>query len=410
VFGSRFRESHEAEEIVHHAIVGGTIAVILIAAELLPHGRLERWSHAHPWTFLILVLPCGLVSAFVLLVSFEYLWRANKRIVLPGIQADVDGTWVYKARDVGSDVWNRVSVATIEGSGWGFKFSGHSYTRDDLEGEGALREFSGDFHGEGSLWGVDDRFYFRYKGGERDSTGISREDEGVGYYDFSRSAHQLSLRGAFTGSLGPNRDLVTRITEGRRIEEAAVNKQLLRGVLGDPKTATGFAGTWVDVVYERTERPNPDQGPSTPRWKLIQGSIIEIKRDEAQARNFQIEGWSYPRNLLENDSLPADQRVWNTFNDFHGQGRLAENTHYPVLYYLFGGHESQTGEGVARYELHKDPHGHETFLGEFTRGQKDPIRIVFGRKAARPTAAEELRAFFKACEETPPADFLNQDS
>jgi hypothetical protein len=406
VFGLRLRGSHEAEEIVHHAIVGGTIAVILTAAEILQRGRLEHWSQVHPWKFLILVLIAGLFGSFFLLLIIESVWRLRRRIVLPGIKTDVNGVWIYKAKDVGSDIWNRVSVAHIEGSGWGFKFDGRSYTRDDLQGDEPLSEHgSGYFRGAGSLWIGGDRFYFRYNGGERDSARVFRGDEGVGYYDFFSSSGQLFLRGAFTGSLGPDREMVTRTTEGRRVE-STITKQLLREALGDPSPAGGFAGTWVDVIYEKVEASTPDQSPPSPLWKLIQGSIIRITPDEAQARSFQIEGWSYSRDVIESDDLAPDQGAWNTNLDFHGQGRLAENTHYPVLYYLFGGHESQTGEGVARYELHADPNGHQTFLGEFTRGQESPVRIVFGKKVKSLKPEEELRAYFKTCRRVPPADFL----
>ena len=403
----RLKESPETEEIAHHAIVGGTIAVILTAAELLQHGVLEHWSQLHPWAFLFGVLVVALVGSFGLLILFASLFRIRRKIILPGIRRNVNGVWVYKTRDVGSDVWSRVSVAKIEGIGWGFKLSGRSYRREELEGEEPLDDqSSGYFLGEGSLWGNGDRFYFRYEGGERDSEGVYAGDEGVGYLGFFSSSNQLSLRGAFTGSLGANRAMITRMTEGKQVS-GAITRKLLRDVLGAPATARGFAGTWVDVIYEEVSEQGTGEGKFAARWHLKQGSIIRITPIEAQARSFRIEGWSYSRKVLATEGVTPDGAAWSTDLDFHGQGRLAEHTHYPVLYYLFGGHESQTGEGVARYELHTDPDGKQTFVGEFTRGQKEAVRIVFGKKVVGEIpVGEELRAYFKACESNPPAEFL----
>jgi hypothetical protein len=252
-------QSPEAKEIMHHGLIAGVVAMILVAVEILQRGPLREWSDHHPLKFFVAALVLAYLGAFFVLALFESLLRLRQTQYLPDVKDTVDGVWAYKTMDVGGNKWNRGSVTDIKSSHLGFKIEGHSYNLADLQAPPDLptKKTSGDFHGEGSLWGGD-KFNFRYHGRERVAQG-HRDDFGVGYYQFYRDDEdQLCIRGSFTGLLGTEHQRITRTLEGIRIDrnrsdcarKAAKNAVLK--LLTEVSAPHPFAGSWIDVIYEKT--------------------------------------------------------------------------------------------------------------------------------------------------------------
>lgn len=397
-------QSHEAKEILHHGLIGGVVAVILVAVDLLQHGVLSK----HPWWLAIAALPVAFAIAFLSLALFERYARLKVPLRLDGIEDTVDGVWVYKTMDVGGDKWNRGSVTTITSSGWGFRLEGHSYSQVDLKIP------AGHFRGQGYLW-EDDKVSFRYRGFESNdrSSGLTH-DLGVGYYQFYRVDNKLFIRGAFTGFLGPEQRMISRRLEGFRVspkidetaEKAATER--LPELLADAAADAGFGGTWIDAIYERSDQNTASPRPNasaTAKWQLIQGSIIEIEPNESDSKSFTVRGRTFDRGAIENRQTSQVTRKL----PFQGEARLSVYPgQFPVLYYAFQGYEDTGGHGVARYELHQGE-GADTFVGEFSRGQQRPLRIVFGKKIrekAFDRQVELLREHLEKCIKFPPAKFL----
>jgi hypothetical protein len=405
-------------EVRNHATVAGVVAFMLTLIESANKGseqhlsRLElaRWISEH--VFLCLGSFC---LGYLLIVATELLW-VRKPIAIR-IAGKVDGYWVYATRDMDAVGSNGGATMHITSMGYGFEIAGLSFEPPSQPGQSGHLRQKGRFRGEGLEW-RDGRIHFSYEGTEH-----GEDDNGVGFYTFSGEPNSRCIEGRFTGSrLGRERKTITRSLAGRQVfrnddKELAekspeeiqelLNAELYRELQKLPSHAgtsyrfrdAGEAdGTWIDAIFEK----RIEGGQQV--WKLIEGSLIEIK-SFSDLKQFELAGWTYTWEELQRAQDP--EKVLHHF-DFNGKGQPLSD--FDGFYYNYKGFGGYHGSGVGYYIFASvSASGGETaeFNGAFLSCIPDGERVVHGRRVKLPPDRSgwrtQLKNHLDHCDKNRPA-------
>ena len=275
--------SQETREIRNHALIGGSVALVLVEFERLPDwvalwSKLEIFAWWPLWVKDLILGGVGFILAFWFIGVFERRSRRKLPIVIPDLGQDVNGTWVNAVIQHGRILG--VSLFTIDSSKATDRFTvdGKTFPIQSItstERAFTLHDDPSSLHGE--FWSKEGSL-FGGKGMSYPFTGkqyIWREDGqpsnqqtpggrlvpssrfGVVYYTFEKAGENIVLNGAFLSEENSLCRVIGRQTSAdKKIEkEADIKDWITRAEVREfqEKCLADFQREYCDLFDKRED-------------------------------------------------------------------------------------------------------------------------------------------------------------